>query len=32
LRKWNNISEKNTIRVNQKIYVVDPETVNNINE
>lgn len=32
LRKWNNISEKNTIRVNQKIYVVDPDTVNNINE
>jgi type IV pilus assembly protein PilF len=32
LRKWNNISEKNTIRTNQKLYVVDPDTVKNINE
>ena len=32
LRKWNNISEKNTIRINQKLYVVDPDTVKNINE
>jgi type IV pilus assembly protein PilF len=32
LRKWNNISEKNTIRINQKIYVVDPNTVKKINE
>ena len=32
LRRWNNISEKNTIRVDQKLYVVDPSTVKNGNE
>ncbi len=32
LRKWNNISEKNKIRMGQKLYVVDPQTVNKIND
>lgn len=27
LRKWNNISENNNIRIGQKLYVVDPQTV-----
>ncbi len=32
LRKWNNISEKNKIRIGKKLYVVDPQTVNKIND
>ncbi len=32
LRQWNNISEKNKIRIGDKLYVVDPQTVKNINE
>jgi len=32
LRKWNNISEKNKIRIGDKLYVVDPKTVKNIND
>jgi len=28
LRKWNNISEKNKIRIGKKLYVIDPQTVN----
>ncbi|TWX68725.1 type IV pilus biogenesis/stability protein PilW [Colwellia demingiae] len=32
LRKWNNISEKNKIRIGDKLYVVDPQTVKNIND
>ena len=32
LRKWNNISEKNKIQIGDKIYVVDPQTVKNIND
>ncbi|WP_157443123.1 type IV pilus biogenesis/stability protein PilW [Colwellia piezophila] len=32
LREWNNISEKNKIHVGDKIYVVNPQTVKNINE
>jgi type IV pilus assembly protein PilF len=32
LRQWNNISEKNKIRIGDKLYVVDPTTVNNIND
>ncbi|WP_232771552.1 type IV pilus biogenesis/stability protein PilW [Colwellia sp. 12G3] len=32
LRQWNNIAEKNKIRIGDKLYVVDPQTVNNINE
>lgn len=32
LRKWNDISEKNKIRIGDKLYVVDPQTVKNINE
>ncbi|MEW6993386.1 type IV pilus biogenesis/stability protein PilW [Colwelliaceae bacterium MEBiC 14330] len=29
LRKWNNIDETNKIRIGEKLYVVDPQTVNN---
>jgi len=32
LRKWNNISEKNKIQIGDKLYVVDPQTVKNIND
>ena len=32
LRKWNNISKKNKIHVGDKLYVVDPQTVKNIND
>jgi len=32
LRQWNNISEKNKIRIGDKLYIVDPQTVKNINE
>lgn len=32
LRKWNDISEKNNIRIGDKLYVVDPQTVKNIND
>jgi len=32
LHQWNNISEKNKIRIGDKLYVVDPQTVKNINE
>jgi len=32
LRKWNDISEKNKIRIGDKLYVVDPQTVKNIND
>ena len=32
LRQWNDIAEKNKIRIGDKLYVVDPQTVNNINE
>ncbi len=32
LRKWNNLSEKNKIRIGDKLYVVEPQTVNNIND
>ncbi|WP_083494364.1 type IV pilus biogenesis/stability protein PilW [Colwellia sp. MT41] len=32
LRKWNNISEKNKIHAGDKLYVVDPLTVKNIND
>ena len=32
LRKWNNLSEKNKIRIGDKLYVVDPQIVNNIND
>jgi type IV pilus assembly protein PilF len=32
LRQWNNIAEKNKIRIGEKLYVVDPQTVKNINE
>ncbi|WP_033083372.1 type IV pilus biogenesis/stability protein PilW [Colwellia psychrerythraea] len=32
LRRWNNISEKNKIRIGDKLYVVDPQTVKNIND
>ncbi|MCJ8295537.1 MAG: type IV pilus biogenesis/stability protein PilW [Colwellia sp.] len=32
LRKWNNISEKNKIHIGDKLYVVDPQTVKNIND
>ena len=29
LRKWNNISENNNIRIGDKLYIVDPQTVIN---
>ncbi len=29
LRKWNDIDETNKIRIGDKLYVVDPQTVNN---
>ncbi|PKG83755.1 type IV pilus biogenesis/stability protein PilW [Colwellia sp. 75C3] len=32
LRQWNDIAEKNRIRIGDKLYVVDPQTVKNINE
>ena len=32
LRKWNNISEKNKLHIGDKLYVVDPQTVKNIND
>ena len=32
LRTWNDISEKNKIRVGEKLYVVDPQTVKDIND
>ena len=32
LRMWNDISEKNKIRVGEKLYVVDPQTVKDIND
>ena len=32
LRQWNNIAEKNKIRIGDELYVVDPQTVKNINE
>jgi type IV pilus assembly protein PilF len=32
LRAWNNISEKNKIRIGKKLYVVDPQTVKKIND
>jgi type IV pilus assembly protein PilF len=32
LRQWNNIDEKDKIRIGEKLYVVDPQTVKNINE
>ncbi len=32
LRKWNNIPENNKIRIGDKLYVVDPQTVKIINE
>ncbi|TYK67380.1 type IV pilus biogenesis/stability protein PilW [Colwellia echini] len=32
LLKWNNISQSNKIRTGDKLYVVDPTTVNTINE
>jgi type IV pilus assembly protein PilF len=32
LRQWNNIGEKNIISIGDKLYVVDPQTVKNINE
>ncbi|MBU2869781.1 type IV pilus biogenesis/stability protein PilW [Colwellia sp. E2M01] len=31
-RQWNNLSESNQIQVGDKLYIVDPKTVNNINE
>ncbi len=32
LRKWNNLTEKNKIRIGTKLNVVDPQTVNKIND
>ncbi|MFQ3266777.1 MAG: type IV pilus assembly protein PilF, partial [Colwellia sp.] len=32
LRQWNNIAKKNKIRIGDELYVVDPQTVKNINE
>lgn len=32
LRQWNNVAEKNKIRIGERLYVVDPKTVKNINE
>jgi len=32
LRKWNDISEKNKIRIGKKLYVSAPQTVNKIND
>lgn len=32
LRKWNDIPETNRIKIGQSIYIVDPETVKNIND
>jgi type IV pilus assembly protein PilF len=32
LRQWNNITEKNKIRIGENLYVADPQTVKNINE
>jgi len=32
LREWNNISSNNRVRIGETLYVVDPETVTEINE
>ena len=32
LRTWNDISEKNHLRIGDKIYVVDPQTVKKLND
>ena len=32
LRKWNKISTKHKLQINKKLYVVNPETVTNIND
>lgn len=32
LREWNNISSNNRVRIGEKLYVVDPNTVTEVNE
>jgi len=32
LRKWNKITAKHKLQINEKLYVVNPETVTNIND